>query len=115
LLRRLLKAKNLIINKACFQVKMLQLLKPPLMNAGKVQMRRNRYWLLKFLEKHIGAKEEAIVLDKRRDKYMILLTTYLIECKLGSSGPWNLKPQDLVRVTISHVDARRDVLTVDLG
>ncbi len=95
--------------------KMLQLLKQPLMNAGKVQMRRNRYWLLKFLEKHIGAKEEAIVLDKRRDKYMILLTTYLIECKLGSSGPWNLKPQDLVRVTISHVDARRDVLTVDLG
>ncbi|MBC2715762.1 MAG: RNB domain-containing ribonuclease [Desulfobacteraceae bacterium] len=94
---------------------MLQFLKQPLMNAGLVQIRRNRYWLLKYLEKHIGAKEEAIVLNKVRDKYIILLTTYLVECKLGSSSHWNLKPQDLVRVTISHVDARRDVLNVDLG
>ncbi len=94
---------------------MLQFLKQPLMNAGMVQMRRNRYWLLKYLEKQVGAKEEAIVLNKLRDKYIILLTSYLVECKLGSSGHWNLKPQDLVRVTITHVDARRDVLTVDLG
>ena len=95
--------------------KMLQYLKIPLMNAGQVQMRRNRYWLLKYLEKHIGAKEEAIVLDKRRDKYIILLTTYLVECKLRSASHWNLKPQDLVRVTITHVDARRDALNVDLS
>jgi len=94
---------------------MLQFLKQPLMNAGQVQMRRNRYWLLKYLEKHIGAKEEAIVLNKLRDKYIILLTTYLVECKLLSASHWNLKPQDLVRVTITHVDARRDVLNVDLS
>lgn len=95
--------------------KMLIFLKQPLLNAGQVQMRRNRYWLLKYLEKQIGAKEEAIVLDKRRDQYVILLTSYLVECKLRSSGHWNLKPQDLVRVTITHVDARRDALNVDLG
>ena len=94
---------------------MLQYLKQPLFNAAQVQMRRTRYWLLKYLERQIGAKEEAIVLDKRRDKYMILLTNYLIECKLESAAHWNLKPQDLVRVTIVHVDARRDVLSVDLG
>jgi len=95
--------------------KILQFLKEPLSNAGLVQMRRNRYWLLKYLEKQVGAKEEAIVLNKLRDKYVILLTSYLVECKLGSSSHWNLKPQDLVRVTITHVDARRDVLSVDLG
>ncbi len=94
---------------------MIQFLRHPLMNAGQVQMRRNRYWLLKFLEKKIGSQEEAIVLDSRRDKYTILLTAYLTECKLMASGNWNLKPQDLVRVTISHVDARRDVLTVNFG
>jgi len=94
---------------------MIQFLRQPLTNAGQVQMRRNRYWLLKFFEKKIGAQEEAIVLDTRRDKYTILLTAYLTECKLMSSGNWNLKPQDLVRVTISHVDARRDVLSVNLG
>ncbi len=94
---------------------MIQFLRQPLMNAGQVQMRRNRYWLLKYLEKKIGSQEEAIVLDTRRDKYTILLTAYLTECKLMSSGSWNLKPQDLVHVTISHVDARRDVLTVNFG
>ncbi|MCD6585502.1 MAG: RNB domain-containing ribonuclease, partial [Desulfobacteraceae bacterium] len=51
--------------------KMLQGLKTPLMNAGQVQMRRNRYWLLKYLEKQVGAKQEAIVLNKLRDKYII--------------------------------------------
>jgi exoribonuclease II len=94
---------------------MIQFLRQPLTNAGQVQMRRNRYWLLKYLEKKIGSTEEAIVLDTRRDKYTILLTAYLTECKLMSSGTWNLKPQDMVRVTISHVDARRDVLTVNFG
>ena len=93
----------------------IQFLRQPLMNAGQVQMRRNRYWLLKSFEKKIGSSEEAIVLDTRRGKYIILLTTYLTECVLTSSGNWNLKPQDLVRVTIQHVDARRDVLTVILG
>jgi exoribonuclease-2 len=78
-------------------------------------MRRNRYWLLKYLEKQVGAKEEAIVLNKLRDKYIILLTNYLVECKLSSSSHWNLKPQDLVQVTITHVDARRDALNVDLS
>jgi len=95
--------------------KMLQFLKLPLMNAGQVQLRRNRYWLLKYLEKQVGAKEEAIVLNKIRDKYIILLINYLTECKLSSSSHWNLKPQDLVQVTITHVDARRDALSVDLS
>ncbi|MEZ4566725.1 MAG: hypothetical protein R2860_07075 [Desulfobacterales bacterium] len=55
------------------------------------------------------------MLDKRRDKYMILLTNYLIECKLEIRCPLDSpQTQDLVRVTIVHVDARRDVLSVDL-
>jgi exoribonuclease II len=80
-----------------------------------VQNHRHRYWLLRYLEGRVGTKEEAVVLDRRRDGYTILLTTYLIECRLSLSGGWNLKPQDLVQVTIQHADARRDVLTVSLG
>jgi exoribonuclease II len=90
-------------------------LEQPLSHAMLVQNHRHRYWLLKYLEGKVGAKEEAVVLDRRRDGYTILLTTYLIECKLSLSGGWNLKPQDLVQVTIQHVNARRDVLTVSLG
>jgi exoribonuclease II len=46
---------------------------------------------------------------------VLLLTEYLLECKLSQSASWHLKPQDLVQVTIQHVDARRDVLTVFPG
>ncbi|RJP95347.1 MAG: RNB domain-containing ribonuclease [Desulfobacteraceae bacterium] len=94
--------------------RLIQVIKEPLTNAALVQRRRHYYWLLKYLERKIGDAEEAIVLDKRRDHYVILLTSYLAECTLHSSSAWSLKPQDLVRVTISHVDARRDVLTVSL-
>jgi exoribonuclease II len=87
----------------------------PMYYAMQVQNRRHRYWLLKYLEARVGQKEEAVVLERRRDGYVLLLTEYLLECKLSQSASWHLKPQDLVQVTIQHVDARRDVLTVFPG
>ncbi|MFO7930104.1 MAG: exoribonuclease II, partial [Desulfosalsimonas sp.] len=80
-----------------------------------VQNRRLRYWILKYLEGRIGTKAEAIVLDKRRDCHTILLPDYLMEAKLPSSGGITLKPGDLARITIQHVDAARDRLAVFLG
>ncbi|MGM0452641.1 MAG: ribonuclease catalytic domain-containing protein [Thermodesulfobacteriota bacterium] len=94
---------------------LLQALKEPLSHANLVQSRRNRYWVLKYLEDKIGTKTEAIVLDKRRDGHMILLPNYLLECKISVSGGMTLKPQDIVQVTIQHVDAARDKLSVFLG
>ena len=93
----------------------IQKLENPMGCVARLQFRRNRYWLLKYLEGHIGKKEEAIVLSKRRNGYQILLTEYMIECMLPISGGINLKPEDLVQVTIQHVDARKDIFAVFLG
>ena len=93
----------------------IQKLEYPMACVTKLQFRRNRYWLLKYLESHTGKKEEAIVLARRRNFYQILLTEYMIECTLPISSGINLKPEDLVQVTIQHVDARKDILTVFLG
>ncbi len=93
----------------------IQKLENPMGCVARLQFRRNRYWLLKYLEGHIGKKEEAIVLSKRRNGYQILLTEYMIECMLPVSGGVNLKPEDLVQVTIQHVDARKDIIAVYLG
>ncbi|MBR9980372.1 MAG: RNB domain-containing ribonuclease, partial [Desulfatitalea sp.] len=87
----------------------------PMGLVGRLQFRRNRYWLLKLLEQRIGAKYEAIVLNKFRDNYAILLPDYLIECQLSGADAVTLKPEDLVRITIQHVHARNDVITVYLG
>ncbi|MFP4667447.1 MAG: ribonuclease catalytic domain-containing protein [Desulfobacterales bacterium] len=94
---------------------LMQVLYSPLAHARLVQNRRLRFWLLKYLEGKTGSKAEAIVLDRRRDGYTILLPDYLMEAKLSASGGIELKPGDLARITIQHVDAARDRFAVFLG
>lgn len=93
----------------------IQQVQQPLTHAAITQTRRFRYWMLKYLEGRIGRKEEAIVLDKRWDKYTILLTAYLLECRMPVSGGWELKPGDLIQITLQHVNARQDKISVILG
>ncbi len=93
----------------------IQLLELPMANVARIQFARHRYWLLKYLEQHIGRKEEAIVLTKRRNDYQILLSAYMIECCLPISSGFELKPEDLIQVTIQNVSARKDLLQVAIG
>jgi exoribonuclease-2 len=92
----------------------IQLLQDPMSVIGRIQYRRNRYWLLKYLEAMVGEKEEAIVLGRRRNAYQVLLKEYLIECSLSLQNRYNLKPEDIIQVTIQHVDARKDMLVIFL-
>lgn len=94
---------------------MIQSLEVPMSRVARIQYKRNRYWLLKYLEKMVGRKEEAIVLCRRRNNYAVLLTAYMIECNLPLSSGIDLKPEDLVQVTIQHVNARKDVISIYLG
>jgi exoribonuclease II len=87
----------------------------PMGAVGRIQYRRHRYWLLKYLEGRIGSKHEAIVLHKRRDGYVILIPEYLLECQLSGAENITLKPEDLIQITLQHVNARNDVITVYLG
>lgn len=90
----------------------IQLLAQPMSHVAKIQFQRNRYWLLKYLEGKIGEKKDAIILYKRRNSCQALITDYMIECDLPLSGGVALKPEDLVQVTIQHVNARQDVFSV---
>jgi len=95
--------------------RIIQLLEQPMMSVGRVQYGRNRYWILKYLEKRVGQREEAIVLYRRKNGYVVLITNYLLECELPLSGNANLKPEDLIQVTIQNVNARKDRLSVFMG
>ncbi|MGE0087110.1 MAG: ribonuclease catalytic domain-containing protein [Desulfococcaceae bacterium] len=87
----------------------------PMSCVSKLQNRRKHYWLLKYLEGKTGQKEEAIVLGKRRNTYQVLMTEYMIECTIPAAGGMNLKPEDVIQVTIQHVDARKEILNVFMG
>ncbi len=93
----------------------IQTLENPMRNAGRIQFMRHRYWLLKILEEQTGQKKEAIVLDKRRDEYIVILTETMLECKLSQSSGTSLKPGDLIQVTIQHADAQNDILSIFMG
>ncbi|MGD9239574.1 MAG: RNB domain-containing ribonuclease [Desulfobacterales bacterium] len=93
----------------------IQLLEVPMNYVGRFQFSRHRYWLLKYLENQIGQKEEAIVLHKTRRNYQILLTQYMLECDMPIPTGIDLKPEDLIQITIQRVNARRDVLQVSIG
>lgn len=90
-------------------------LQEPMVQVGRIQFRRHRYWVLKFLEGCIGQKEEALILNRRREGYAILLLNYMIETTLSGAENITFKPEDLIQITIQHVNARNDVLTVYLG
>ncbi len=90
-------------------------LETPMRTVSRVQYQRQRYWTLKYLEKKIGQKAEAIVLQKRRSGYLALITEYMLECQLPLSIGIDLKPEDLVQVTVQYVNARSDVLQVFIG
>ncbi len=93
----------------------IQFLEQPMSRVARIQYRRHRYWLLKYLEKQIGQKEEAIVLYKKRNSYQIILREYMIECELSLSNGIELRPEDLIQVTLQHANARKDVLSVFMG
>ena len=87
-------------------------LEAPMTAVSRLQFRRKRYWLLKYLEGRVGEKEEALVLARRKSDYLALLPEYMIECAIPFSSGLALKPENVTQVTLQHVDARRDVLTV---
>lgn len=94
---------------------MARLLEQPMQSVGKIQFQRHRYWLLRHLEGRKGSREEAIVLDKRRDSHLVILPRYMLECRMPQPSGTNLKPGDLVQVTVQHANARNGALTVFMG
>ncbi|HWR91576.1 MAG TPA: RNB domain-containing ribonuclease [Desulfobacterales bacterium] len=94
---------------------LIQALEPPMSRVGRLQASRHRYWLLKHLEQRVGQKAEAIVLVRRRNSYQLLLTDCMLECDMPAAGNLDLKPEDLIQITIQKVDARRNLIALALG
>ncbi|RLB99634.1 MAG: exoribonuclease II [Deltaproteobacteria bacterium] len=96
-------------------LKIINAVEQPMSTVSRIQYTRNRYWLLKNLEQRAGEKTEAVVLSKLRNSYLTLLKEYMLECRLPMSQGIELKPQDLVQVTLQHASARNDMLSVYIG
>ena len=93
----------------------IQWMQQPMSNVARIQFRRHRYWILKYLETQVGQKAEAIVLIKRRSGYRVLLPDVMLECDMAFSNGIELNPEDLVQVTYQRVNAREDEIVLQIG
>ncbi len=93
----------------------IQAVEQPMSYITVLQRERLRYWILRYLERHVRQKEEALVLEKRRHRYVVLLTNYMIECSLPLNCGADLKPEDTILVKIERVSARSDTIGLSLA
>ena len=43
------------------------------------------------------------------------MPAYMVECELPIPSGFELKPEDYIQVTVQHVSARKDLLSVFMG
>ncbi len=91
---------------------LMQQLDQPMAAVSRVQHRRHHYWLLRYLESRVGEKTEAIILQRRRNAYQVLLTEYMVECDMPLNAGRSLKPETVVEVTLQNVNPRKGLLAV---
>jgi len=80
-------------------------------------MKRNqmRYWTLKYLAERIDERFPAIVFQKLRSKYLVILTDLLFVAELPLENAHELSPGDEIEVAVKRSDPRADILTLVLA
>jgi exoribonuclease-2 len=80
-------------------------------------MKRNqiRYWALKYLAGLINHSFNAIVFQKLRYKYLIILTDFLLVADLPTATGPELSPGEHIKVVVKRSDPWDDMLLLELA
>lgn len=78
-----------------------------------MEQMRKKYWILKYLEGHVGQETIAMVLDRFQNRIVLLLTDYLLETTLPQNIGPPAGPGEEVFVKIKKVNAREDFIRVE--
>jgi exoribonuclease-2 len=80
-------------------------------------MRRNqiRYWVLKHLAGRIHERLPAIVFQKLRSKYLVILTDLLFVAELPSTSTHELSPGEEITVIVRRSAPRDDIVILELA
>ena len=80
-------------------------------------MKRNqiRYWTLKYLAGMINHSFNAIVFQKLRYKYLIILTDFLLIADLPTAAAPELSPAEHIKVVVKRSDPWDDVLLLEMA
>jgi exoribonuclease-2 len=78
-------------------------------------MKRNqiRYWTLKHLTKRINERFSALVFQKLRSKYLVILTDFLLVGELPITSGLELSPGEEIGVVVKRSDPWDDLLVLE--
>ncbi len=82
---------------------------------GFVQRKWNRYWLLKYLEQEDIQHTTALVLDTNNRFAHLLLPDFLLETNMPVNEEAKVKPGELIRIRIEHLNPREDTMRIKLN
>ncbi|PKN50448.1 MAG: exoribonuclease II, partial [Deltaproteobacteria bacterium HGW-Deltaproteobacteria-16] len=84
-----------------------------LARVSQVRRTRHRYWLLRYLEQKVGARVEALLVNKGPKRINLTLLDCLLDADMPPSQSLSAKPGDVVSVRVAKVDALDNVLRLE--
>ena len=78
-------------------------------------MKKNqiRYWMLRYLRGQKNHCFDAIVFQKLRYKYLLILTDFLLVVDLPAVSDFNISPGDKIKVVVKKSDPWDDILILE--
>lgn len=80
-----------------------------------IRRKWTRYWFLKFLEQEDIQTLDALVLDQNNRFAHLLLPDFILETNMLHDDKTRVRPGELVRIKIEHLNPREDILRVKLA
>ncbi len=81
--------------------------------ANQVKFLRQRYWILKYLEKKAGERIPALVIESGPKRVHIFLEEFQIDADLPLNPSFKVTAGDIVLVRLVKVDPLRNILRLD--
>ncbi len=76
---------------------------------GRLERRRERYWLLKYLEAFAGQAFEAVVLEAWERRFVAEILDYTLQAEVKPSRP--VEPEETVSLRLSRCDPWEDSIS----
>ena len=81
--------------------------------ANQARHQRQRYWILKYLEKKIGERLPAIVIDRGPKRVHVFLEEYMLDADLPLNSAFKVTSGDTVLVRLSKIDPLSNIFKVE--
>ena len=82
--------------------------------AAKLQMRRRRYWLLRYMEAQPSRDFEALALDRLPHRWRIFLPSLMMDADMPLPKGREILPGEAIHVRARKINAREDILKFEL-